>query len=83
VDALLLAWFRANGAELPWRRTNDPYAVLVSEVMLQQKALRSMDLALQQGKGAFLHALATPWLARRGQEETPEIRTAVRTQVEL
>ncbi len=29
-------WFRANGRELPWRRTRDPYAVLVSEVMLQQ-----------------------------------------------
>jgi A/G-specific adenine glycosylase len=45
VDALLLAWFRENGADLPWRRANDPYAILVSEVMLQQKALRSMDLA--------------------------------------
>ena len=32
----LLAWFRANARDLPWRRTRDPYAVLVSEVMLQQ-----------------------------------------------
>jgi A/G-specific adenine glycosylase len=32
----LLAWFEANGRDLPWRRTRDPYAVLVSEVMLQQ-----------------------------------------------
>ena len=32
----LLAWFSANGRELPWRRTRDPYAILVSEVMLQQ-----------------------------------------------
>jgi len=33
----LLAWFRTNGPEYPWRRTErDPYAVLVSEVMLQQ-----------------------------------------------
>ncbi len=33
----LLAWFRANGPDYPWRRTeHDPYAVLVSEVMLQQ-----------------------------------------------
>jgi A/G-specific adenine glycosylase len=32
----LLAWFRANGRRLPWRRTRDPYRVLVSEVMLQQ-----------------------------------------------
>ncbi len=32
----LLAWFRANARDLPWRRTRDPYAILVSEVMLQQ-----------------------------------------------
>jgi A/G-specific adenine glycosylase len=36
VDELLLAWFQANGRELPWRETKDPYAILVSEVMLQQ-----------------------------------------------
>ena len=32
----LLAWFREHGRDLPWRRTRDPYAILVSEVMLQQ-----------------------------------------------
>jgi len=32
----LLAWFRQNGRNLPWRRTRDPYKILVSEVMLQQ-----------------------------------------------
>lgn len=32
----LLAWFRAAGRDLPWRRTRDPYRVLVSEFMLQQ-----------------------------------------------
>ena len=36
VDAALLAWFRVHGRELPWRETRDPYAILVSEVMLQQ-----------------------------------------------
>ena len=36
VDERLLAWFEANGRDLPWRRTRDPYAILVSEVMLQQ-----------------------------------------------
>jgi A/G-specific adenine glycosylase len=36
MEELLLAWFRANGRDLPWRRTRDPYAILVSEVMLQQ-----------------------------------------------
>jgi A/G-specific adenine glycosylase len=36
VDDLLLAWFQENARDLPWRRTRDPYAILVSEVMLQQ-----------------------------------------------
>lgn len=33
---LLLGWYADEGRDLPWRRTRDPYAVLVSEVMLQQ-----------------------------------------------
>jgi A/G-specific adenine glycosylase len=36
VKEALLAWYRTHGRDLPWRRTNDPYAILVSEVMLQQ-----------------------------------------------
>jgi A/G-specific adenine glycosylase len=32
----LLIWYRQNGRDLPWRRTRDPYAILVSEFMLQQ-----------------------------------------------
>ncbi len=32
----LLAWYRTHGRDLPWRRTSDPYHILVSEVMLQQ-----------------------------------------------
>jgi len=36
VEDLLLAWFRRSGRDLPWRRTRDPYAILLSEVMLQQ-----------------------------------------------
>jgi A/G-specific adenine glycosylase len=32
----LLTWFETHARELPWRRTRDPYAILVSEVMLQQ-----------------------------------------------
>jgi A/G-specific adenine glycosylase len=36
VEALLLAWYGRFGRDLPWRKTTDPYAILVSEVMLQQ-----------------------------------------------
>jgi A/G-specific adenine glycosylase len=32
----LLEWYRESGRSLPWRETRDPYAILVSEVMLQQ-----------------------------------------------
>ncbi len=32
----LLAWYRRNGRDLPWRTTRDPYHILVSEIMLQQ-----------------------------------------------
>ncbi|HZR06775.1 MAG TPA: A/G-specific adenine glycosylase [Candidatus Udaeobacter sp.] len=32
----LLAWFRRHGRDLPWRKTRNPYAILVSEFMLQQ-----------------------------------------------
>jgi A/G-specific adenine glycosylase len=32
----ILAWFRRHARDLPWRRTRDPYAIWVSEIMLQQ-----------------------------------------------
>ncbi|HEX5469141.1 MAG TPA: A/G-specific adenine glycosylase [Gaiellaceae bacterium] len=35
-EELLLAWCDHAGRDLPWRRTRDPYAILVSEIMLQQ-----------------------------------------------
>jgi A/G-specific adenine glycosylase len=36
VRAALLSWYASDHRDFPWRRTTDPYAVLVSEVMLQQ-----------------------------------------------
>jgi len=36
VEGLLSAWFAEHGRDLPWRHTRDRYAILVSEVMLQQ-----------------------------------------------
>ena len=32
----LLSWFRENGRDLPWRQTRDPYAIWLSEIILQQ-----------------------------------------------
>ena len=36
MESLLLRWYEQHGRDLPWRRTRDPYAILVSEIMLQQ-----------------------------------------------
>jgi A/G-specific adenine glycosylase len=36
VEQALLAWYGEHARDLPWRKTRDPYAILVSEVMLQQ-----------------------------------------------
>jgi A/G-specific adenine glycosylase len=36
VQSALLGWYAENARDLPWRRTRDPYAILVAEVMLQQ-----------------------------------------------
>ena len=38
----MLAWFAANARDLPWRRTRDPYAVWVSEIMLQQTQVKTV-----------------------------------------
>jgi A/G-specific adenine glycosylase len=35
-------WFRKHGRDLPWRKTRDPYAILVSEIMLQQTQVTSV-----------------------------------------
>ena len=36
----LLAWFRENGRDLPWRQTRDPYAIWLSEIILQQTQVK-------------------------------------------
>jgi A/G-specific adenine glycosylase len=49
----LVDWFRKDGRDYPWRRTRDPYAILVSEVMLQQTRL-----AVVLGKGYYARFLS-------------------------
>lgn len=51
----LLRWYRANKRDLPWRHTNDPYAILVSEMMLQQT---QVDRVLPKYR-EFLHQFPT------------------------
>jgi len=38
----LLAWYRKGARDLPWRRTRDPYAIWVSEIMLQQTQIATV-----------------------------------------
>jgi len=49
----LLAWFRRNARSLPWRRSRDPYAVWVSEVMLQQTQVATVIPYYQRFLDAF------------------------------
>jgi A/G-specific adenine glycosylase len=41
-SSALIDWFRDQGRDYPWRRTRDPYAVLVSEIMLQQTRIATV-----------------------------------------
>ncbi|MBL9155547.1 MAG: A/G-specific adenine glycosylase [Verrucomicrobiales bacterium] len=50
----LIEWFDAGGRDYPWRRTSDPYAILVSEIMLQQT-----QIATVLGRGYYQR-----WLER-------------------
>jgi A/G-specific adenine glycosylase len=38
----LIAWFARNARDLPWRRTHDPYAIWISEIMLQQTQVKTV-----------------------------------------
>ncbi|HYJ32659.1 MAG TPA: A/G-specific adenine glycosylase [Candidatus Binatia bacterium] len=40
--AAVLRWYRRNRRDLPWRRTRDPYAIWVSEIMLQQTRVETV-----------------------------------------
>jgi len=52
---LLLDWYRAGHRDLPWRKTRDPYAIWVSEVMLQQTRVETVIPYYER----FLAALPT------------------------
>jgi A/G-specific adenine glycosylase len=65
VQELLLAWYREHGRDLPWRRTSDPYAILVSEVMAQQT---QVDRVVPRGARWLARGppVAAPAAARAG-----------------
>jgi A/G-specific adenine glycosylase len=53
VHSLLLQWYAVEHRDLPWRSTDDPYAILVSEIMLQQTQVHRVLPKYQQFLSAF------------------------------
>src|SRR5580698_2070194 len=64
--ARLFGWYAASARDLPWRRTRDPYAVWLSETMLQQTRVETVIPYYE----AFLAAYPT----LRDLAEAPEAR---------
>src|SRR5215472_11400205 len=63
----LLMWYAAEQRELPWRATRDPYAILVSEMMLQQTQVDRVLPKYQQFLATF------PTLAELAQASTADV----------
>jgi A/G-specific adenine glycosylase len=55
IQKKLLRWFKKNARDLPWRKTRDPYAIWVSEIMLQQTQVSTVIPYYQR----FLKSLPT------------------------
>jgi len=62
----LLAWYDANRRDLPWRRTSDPYAIWVSEIMLQQTRVA---VVVERYQAFLLRFPTLPALAAAGEQE--------------
>jgi A/G-specific adenine glycosylase len=67
VHAQLLQWYEAEQRDLPWRTTSDPYAILVSEIMLQQTQVDRVLPKYHQFLAAF------PTLADLANAPTAEV----------
>lgn len=66
-QALLLPWYDSSARDLPWRRTRDAYAVLVSEVMLQQTQVERVIPKYEQFLARF------PTLASLAEASTADV----------
>lgn len=70
VHSHLLQWYTTEHRDLPWRTTHDPYAILVSEIMLQQTQVHRVLPKYQQFLAAF------PTLADLATASTAEVISA-------
>jgi A/G-specific adenine glycosylase len=66
IQNLLLHWFKQNGRDLPWRKTRDPYAIWISESMLQQTQVATVIPYYQSFLKSFptVHHLAKSDLSK-------------------
>jgi A/G-specific adenine glycosylase len=66
IQIQLLRWFKKNGRDLPWRKTKDPYAIWVSEIMLQQTQVDTVIPYYQKFLKSFptVHHLAKANLSK-------------------
>jgi A/G-specific adenine glycosylase len=62
----LLAWYDANRRDLPWRRSSDPYAIWVSEIMLQQTRVA---VVVERYQAFLLRFPTLPALAATSEQE--------------
>jgi A/G-specific adenine glycosylase len=66
----LLAWYSRNGRNLPWRKTRDPYQILVSEIMLQQTQVERVVPKYHEFLGRY------PTLAHLARADPAEVMRA-------
>ena len=66
-QSALIKWFLENGADYPWRETKDPYAILVSELMLQQTRITTV---LERGYFSRWMSLFPDWKSLATAEES-------------
>ena len=61
----LVSWYEQSKRQLPWRETRDPYAILVSELMLQQTQVKTVIPYYQR----FMELFPTPKALAGAEEE--------------
>jgi len=66
IQQALLRWFRANARDLPWRTNRTPYAVWVSEIMLQQTQVATVIDYFNR----FMKRFPTPEKLARARQDT-------------
>jgi adenine-specific DNA glycosylase len=61
----LSSWFKMHHRKLPWRETNDPYRIWVSEVMLQQTQVKKVLGGVFQNRRKPIERSADIWVDKR------------------